>query len=461
MVFSRKRLRENTNHRSFFKNSAGCYERPPVTGKLGNLQLAANLTVEGGNGIIFANDNRSHFIMKFSFNFAMGRIVSLAACLVPCALFAGNWALDSGTLTSDDGWAFASASLSGTTLTIGNCTSAASDGILDLRSAVVAKNGVNTTISTVTFASGTSWSSAAIKEFYCDTLSQVIASICKDNTTIEKFIVSALPSNKRTLGSYAFSGCTSLVEVRFGSTIAMSDSCFDGCRNLDVDIATLLSKGLTSTTKRSFRNCAKVHGKLHLTSVGNFQSSGDVFNGCGIEELVIESENITGFSTAPFSNCLSLTNVTIKSNSFTSIPGSAIFNGCTSLEKVRLEVPNVRTYSGGTGASKMFNGCTKLYDVTIVGSPWKDASGNGLTEAILNKHIFCSVGTLANSSYRRKLYALRSEFKNFASEMTATEKASAPRKCYGVYANAESSNKRVAYMVQDPDYRSGFIISAK
>ena len=55
---------------------------------------------------------------KFSFNCVKSRVVSLAVCLAPCALFAGNWTLSGGTLTSENGeWVFTSASLSGKTLT--------------------------------------------------------------------------------------------------------------------------------------------------------------------------------------------------------------------------------------------------------------------------------------------------------------------------------------------------------
>ena len=389
------------------------------------------------------------------------RVMALVAMLAPCALFAGNWTLSSGTLTSESGeWVFTGASRSGANLTIGACTSAASDGILDFRNTVVGGNAITTII----VSKGTAWGSANIKEFYCDTFNKVISSLFSGNTTLEKFCVSGLGNNG--IESSAFKSCTSLREVNLGSSKigGLAIDAFNGCSNLDMDIADLLSVNISGLATRAFQNCSKLHGKLVLHNINSFSSAGSCFSNTGIEDLLIDSENasFTSFSTAGFTGCKSLTNVVLKSTKFVSLPLQGVFSGCTALKTARLELPNLRSCTAGNGANRLFNNCSSLSEVTIASLPWKDASDNDLTDTILTTHVLPAVSAVAGTTDAPKkctIYALRSEFKRFASEMTAKEKNHAPRKCYGVYA--DTSGNRKAYMVQDPDYKSGFIISAK
>lgn len=371
-------------------------------------------------------------------------------------LFAGNWTLDGTTLTDGNDWEFSGAGLAGTTLTIGACTRASSDGVLDFRNAVV--NG--TTIKLVKIASGTSWASSGIREFYCDSLEKVIGSLFKSCTTIEKFCVSAL--GNASINASAFQGCTSLKEVSFGRTITVAIDAFNGCVNLEVDVSSLVGKNTASLATRGFQNCSKLHGRLVLSNINSFSSAGSCFSGTGIEELVIDSENdaFTTFSTASFTGCKKLTNVVIKSTKFVNLPKQGVFSGCTSLKKVRLELPNLSSCTPGSGANRLFRGCSSLSEVTIASSPWKDSSGNDLTDTIFTTHVLTGVAhvdSTADAPKKCKVYAVRNEFSRFASAMSANERLHAPPKCYGVYADTDQSRK--AYMVQDPEFKSGFSVT--
>ena len=376
-------------------------------------------------------------------------VVSFA---VACSsmLFAGNWTLSGGVLTSSDGqWSFSGASRNAKTLTVGACTSSAADGILDFRDTVVDGNA----ITTITIARNTTWGAANIKEFYCDTLTQVIASLFSGNTTLEKIQTSHL-NNTGILGN-AFKGCTSLVTASFGAKITSSAvEGFSGCRNLDVDAAEFIAPTFSASGNSAFSSCAKLHGKLTLTTFDSLRLG--TFSGTGIEELVLESPNFTTFPNKVFNGCRSLTNVTISCVNLTTLGSTSNpFENCTALEKVTFNLPAVTTVATQTSAH-YFSGCSAIKEVVFKNVPWNST----LTRRWLNQHVLCSVSAVAATVDAPKnctIYALRSDYKPYASAMTGDyEKLYAPKRCYGVYCNGSS---RLAYMAQPPDYKSGFTVS--
>ena len=390
------------------------------------------------------------------------KIVTAAAVLsLSFISYAGEWTLSGSVLTSSDGqWSFSGASRSGKTLTVGACTSAATDGILDFRNTVVDGN----TITKIAVANNTTWGSANIKEFYCDTLDKVIASLFSGSTTLEKFQVAALSNSG--IQANAFKSCSSLTTVNFGGRITgVAIDCFNGCTKLDVAAEDLISPSISGMATRAFQNCTKLHGKLTLNNINSFSSAGSCFAGSGIEELALLSENaaFTTFSTAGFANCLSLTNVTIKSTKLTTIPAQGVFSGCTALKKVTLDLPNLVSVStSGSNANKLFNNCSAISEVKIVGEPWKDPSDNELVNAMLTKHVLIAVPQVAATTDAPKkctVYAIRHLFRDFASAMSGKEPDHAPPKCYGVYADLDA--KRKAYMAQLPDYKSGMFVSVQ
>ena len=379
-------------------------------------------------------------------------VVSLAAVL-SLSLFAGNWTLDTTTkiLTSEDGyWSLTNCSVSGKTLTLGKILASAEDGILDFRNATVNDTAINK----ITIAQ--SWgASANVKEFYCDALSQVISSLFSGNTILEKFQVGSL-SNKG-IGSSSFKNCTSLTTLDFGGPITSANTdAFSGCKNLDVDAAELIATSFNTAGNTIFSGCSKLHGKLTLIGFSGIRLG--AFSGTGIQELVLESPNFTSFQNKAFNGCTSLTNVTISCANLTTLGATTCpFENCTALEKVTFNLPAVTTVSSNSNGH-YFKGCSAIKEVIVRNSPWDET----LTRRWFNHHVFYSVPAVAATVDAPKnctIYALRSDYKPYASAMTGDyEKLYAPKRCYGVYCSGSS---RLAYMAQPPDYKSGMFVSVQ
>ena len=391
------------------------------------------------------------------------RAMAFAAMLAPCALFAGNWTLSGGVLTSSDGqWSFSGASRSGTTLTVGACTSAAADGILDFRDIYVGSTKI-TSLKTTNNA----WKTAAIKEFYCDCLNYLGQGLFADNTTLEKFHVTT--SSCRSVNINTFSGCTSLKHCVFENCqpTTFLASCFKGCTALESDVADIVSPNTTAVNANAFQNCRKLKGCLVLNRLSG-AILGYIFNNTGIQELRLCSDSVTAIKSAScFAGCTSLTNVVISSANLTDVAYTGKpFSDNTALEAVTFNLPNLRSISTSAQA-RMFNNCSSIKKVTILNEPWQDASGNDIAETFLSREVLYSVGAVAATTDKAKkctVYALRKDWKNqpYVSPLTGDyEPKYKPPKCYGVYVASTGSAGRKAYMAQLPDYRPGFIISAK
>lgn len=383
--------------------------------------------------------------------------LSLSHCLM-----AGEWTLIDGVLTSSDGkWSFSSASISGTTLAIGSCTKWADDGILDFRSAVVNDKS----ISLIKFADkNITWGSIPIVDFYCDKIDKINASLFSGNTSLKRFYAPSM--NNRSMPANAFFNCTSLTNAYFGGPItSIAIDCFSGCANLEANAEEFISPNISSLATRAFKGCKKLCGKLVLKNINGFSSAGDCFNGSGLEEVVIQSENdlFSKFSTSSFGACTSLTNVTIKSTKLVAIPKLAIFNECTSIMKVTLDIPNVSSSDAGNASTRMFNGCKAISEVRLVNKPWKNSEGNSIVTDVIEKHILYSVPAVGHTTDAPKkctIYAKRKDYAPFADALaSAYEKNNAPKRCYGVFVTTEGQRK--AYMAQPPDYFQGMSISVQ
>lgn len=123
----------------------------------------------------------------------------------------------------------------------------------------------------------------------------------------------AIPSsvNGRTvtkIGSYAFSGCTSLKSVTFPSTLKTIDnSAFYDC---DVLTSVSLPAGLATIGSDAFRGCdklASVSLPSTLTSIGSY-----AFSGIPVTSITIPS-GVTSLESGILSNCASLSKVTLPS----------------------------------------------------------------------------------------------------------------------------------------------------
>ena len=159
-----------------------------------------------------------------------------------------------------------------------------------------------------------------------------------------------------SIGSSAFSGCTSLTSVTVPNVVtSIVDSAFYGCTSLT---SVTIGNSVTSIGDCAFSNCTSLKSAtipISVTSIGD-----SAFYGCTSLTSVTIPDSVTSIGDSAFSDCTSLTSITIP-DSVTSISNFAFYK-CTSLTSVT--VPDSVTSIGNYA----FNGCTRLTSVTIPNS---------------------------------------------------------------------------------------------
>ena len=134
------------------------------------------------------------------------------------------------------------------------------------------------------------------------------------------------------IGSYAFSGCTSLTSVTIPDSVtSISDYAFYGCTSL-TSVTFGVGSQLTIIGDGSFHGCESLTSVTIPDSVTSIGSS--AFSGCTSLTSMTIPDSVTSINSYAFSGCSSLTSVTIP-DSVTSIGGWA-FKDCASLNSVHI-----------------------------------------------------------------------------------------------------------------------------
>ena len=226
----------------------------------------------------------------------------------------------------------------------------------------------------------------------------------------------AIPDSVTEIGSYAFSGCTSLAKVTIPASVTeISSTAFEGCAALkevryggtqmqwfmlkgsrrvpagtvvhcsDGDTQAeanaadevVIPEGVTKLDSEMFgddKSFSKVAIPASVTEIGEL-----AFSGCKSLASVTIPASVTEIGDCAFSACESLVSVTIPA-SVTEI-GRHAFSGCTSLASVT--IPEGVTEIG----RHVFSGCTSLASVTIP---------EGVTE--IGEYVFYYCKSLASVS---------------------------------------------------------------
>ncbi len=185
-----------------------------------------------------------------------------------------------------------------------------------------------------------------------------------------------IPNSVKSIGGYAFSGCSGLTSITIPNSVtSIGYQAFSGCSGLT---SITIPNSVKSIEEYTFNGCTGLTSVTignSVTSIGN-----RAFSGCtGLTSVTI-GNSVTSIGNSAFYGCTSLTSITIP-NSVTSIERYA-FYGCSGLTSVTIgnSVKSIGEYafSDCTGLTSItipnsvksieeytFNGCTGLTSVTI------------------------------------------------------------------------------------------------
>ena len=166
---------------------------------------------------------------------------------------------------------------------------------------------------------------------------------CSSLTSIE------IPSKVTSIGSYAFYGCSSLTSIEIPSGVtSIGLYAFDGCSSLT---SISLPNGVTSIGGRAFSGCSSLTSieiPSKVTSIGLY-----AFANCSSLTSIKIPSGVTSIDNSAFYNCRSLTSVTFGENSQLQSIGSSAFYGCSKLTSIDMsKITNWGSLSLGSSSFK-------------------------------------------------------------------------------------------------------------
>ena len=170
---------------------------------------------------------------------------------------------------------------------------------------------------------------------------------CSNLTNIE------IPEGVTSIGGHAFYGCSSLTNIKIPEGVtSIGGHAFYGCSSL-TNIK--IPEGVTSIESSTFSECSNLRNieiPEGVTSIGS-----DAFSECSSLTNIKIPEGVTSIGYRAFYECSSLTNIEIPEG-VTSIE-YGVFLGCSSLTNI--EIPEGVTSIG----EDAFSGCSSLTNIAI------------------------------------------------------------------------------------------------
>ncbi len=166
----------------------------------------------------------------------------------------------------------------------------------------------------------------------------------------------------KTIGSYAFSGCTAAGFNKLSipsSVTSVGANAFDGCTSLAT--VSFAVSGCTKLNSSAFANCTALTD-ISLPTTGLEEIGANAFENCEKLTTITIPSTVETVGAAAFKDCTTLNKVTLTTNAAFKTLNDKMFMNCTSLQNI--EIPDSVTKIGASA----FEACKALESVTITGS---------------------------------------------------------------------------------------------
>ena len=392
------------------------------------------------------------------------KMLAAGAMLAAASAHATTWTYDSATRTVTDGnWVIkATYTPGGGSITLSDVTTAASDGILDLREMTVDGAPVTSVSFPSNPAYATSWRDHTfyIREFYMDAFHDGAGTLFCANPTIENVeitggdieaidssfkdmtaltnVVLRLPNIRKIGGNNnytGFSGCTSLKRIVLDcpNLVEFGKNVYYDCSALEGDISDYIPNTITNFATTGQVNIPGVTGRLVLKGL---KSTAGFMNFSGVSAASITFAGTSLANSAFFRSHTALKSFELIAPECTNL----VFNSSycwinpPSFTNVVFYLPKVEAASQWrlSNADVWFQSKAPALSVvqTICGDmPWnRGASGY--------RTIYCSK---------------RMGWKALADDMTDAEEEVAPEGCFGVLVDSDN-HRRAWFVHRDSPY---------